>query len=283
VTKIFKPEVDTATVLMEIERARAVSLYDFAPCIRDWNIEERWYKEDYVNGNPITSYTNGYPITSSDPTKDPTTFLETYYQYIAPCIENLILAQSPQTIIVNTYIDEFFDIISKKLQGHRTDEDEVFKINQFIGSIVKKLRRYGNHQIHIVLSHGDFGNNHVIKDKYSLKVIDWEYMSHRSILFDLYNCFLEQLFFKRMVPNLVEQIYGAISELRGRLMTKSSKMADDLLPLAHIYRWLFYIERICSDMEYPGLNMYGKLLWIDAFKRFEEMTTNGIQHNTVLI
>ncbi len=50
VVKIFKPEVDPSSVVTEMQRARTISLYDFAPHVRRWNVEERWYEEDYVNG-----------------------------------------------------------------------------------------------------------------------------------------------------------------------------------------------------------------------------------------
>jgi thiamine kinase-like enzyme len=123
----------------------------------------------------------------------------------------------------------------------------------------------------MVLSHGDFGNNHVIRDNKGVKIIDWEYASHRTILFDLYSCFLEQLFFKRVVPDLVEQINDAISLLEVNLAVKMPAITDGLLAMSEVYRWIFYIEQICSGMEFFDFSVKAKLKWIDAFNRFEEM------------
>ena len=274
VTKIFKPEVDISTVMMEIERAKTVGFYDFAPRIRRWNLEERWYEEDYVNGKPITAYTNGYPVTSSDSTN----FLKTYYQYLAPCIEDLILSQPLKQISVAEYVGRLIDNISKMTYKHELDIDKILYISRFVGSIARRLNSHGNCQVHMVLSHGDFGNNHVIRDNKGVKIIDWEYASHRTILFDLYSCFLEQLFFKRIVPDLIEQINDAISVLEVNLAVKMPAITDGLLAMAEVYRWIFYIEQIYSGMEFFDFSVKAKLKWIDAFNRFEEMQKYNHSH-----
>jgi hypothetical protein len=147
-TKIFKPDVDAASVRIEIERARTAGRYDFAPRIRGWNVEERWYEEDYVNGNPITSYTHGYPVSSSDSSL----FLDTYYHYIAPCVEMLILSKPAQIINMNEYFKGLLNIISKKLSKYRSSMSGVFQIDQFIASTASKLNDYADRQIYIVLS-----------------------------------------------------------------------------------------------------------------------------------
>jgi hypothetical protein len=83
VVKIFKDDVDMASIRSEIERVRNVGQYDFAPSVRRWDIEARWYEEDYVNGSLITS-------------SDMKTYAKNYYQYAAPCIESMIFCEALQ-------------------------------------------------------------------------------------------------------------------------------------------------------------------------------------------
>jgi hypothetical protein len=267
VTKLFKPEVDSATVLLEIERARAVSPYDFAPRVRRWDGAERWYEEEYINGTPVTTYTHGYPVTASDPTN----FVETYYQYLAPCIERLILAQTPQRLCIGEYVDKLRKTISGMFSKDRSGINIAVCMNDFIDIIAKKLHGYKDCEIHIVLSHGDFGNNHVMITNHGIKIIDWEYMSHRSLLYDLYSCLLEQLFFDRKVPDVTDQVKKAISLLQENLSSQLPIVASDLIKLSEAYRWIFYIEQICSGLEYPDTSIKAKIKWMDAFHKFETM------------
>ena len=265
VTKIFKPEIDKATVVSEIEGMRRVGQYDFAPSIRHWNVKERWYEEDYVNGYRITS-------------PDSTVILNTYYQYIAPCIENMILCQQPpRATNVAEYINKTISIFSNKLLEEKLDMGQVHTITSFVDSMAEQLYIKRNCQVYLGLSHGDFGHNHVIKTKHGTKIIDWEYMGHRSILFDFYNCFFVQLFLNRTIPNLVSEINNALSSLQSRLNLKAPQIANSLLPLARIYRWVFYIERICSVVELRGLDLGCMVRWIDVFNHYEEIIASGHQ------
>jgi hypothetical protein len=267
VTKIFKLEVDTSAVLTEIERVKTVSLFDFAPSVCRWNVDERWYEEEYVNGDPVIAYTNGYPVTSPDSTN----FLKTYYQYLSPCVEMLILSQPPQGFTVAEYVSSILNIASEMVSKNSSDIGKSLYVGRFLDSIAEKLHSYKDCKVYTVLSHGDFGNNHVIKCGHGVKIIDWEYLAHRSILFDLYSCLFEQLFFNRKVPDIVMQLHDAISLLQSNLSTKIPIITNDLVSLSEVYRWIFYIEQMCLGVEYSTTIMNGKLKWIDAFNRFEKM------------
>ncbi|MEE9186937.1 MAG: hypothetical protein V3U10_02770, partial [Bacteroidota bacterium] len=51
VVKLFSGDVELETVRREINQVRRVGLHDFAPSVRCWNVEERLYEEEYVNGD----------------------------------------------------------------------------------------------------------------------------------------------------------------------------------------------------------------------------------------
>lgn len=90
VVKMFSPEIDLVTVRSEIDRVRTVEKYDFAPSVHQWNVEQRRYEEDYVNG-----YQAEYSSW--------TFFLRTFQQWLAPLIESMILASPPQVVNVMEY------------------------------------------------------------------------------------------------------------------------------------------------------------------------------------
>jgi hypothetical protein len=247
-----------ASIRSEIERVRKVAQYDFAPSVRRWDIEARWYEEDYVNGSPITA-------------ADMKTYSKNYYQYAAPCIENMIFCEGLQVTNSAEYVNHIMDIFSGQLLGHGLDMSGVRPIKDFMYVIADALCNAGDLRIHLAMSHGDFDPCPVLRTKRGIKVIDWEYMAHRSILFDLYNYFIVQLFWRHTVPNLVSEIDRALASLQSRLALRTPDVAESLRPLARFYRWLYYVERICSVMEVRGRDVKSMWRWMEAFNSYEEM------------
>lgn len=272
VVKVFSHEIDLATVRSEIERVRSVGRYDFAPSVRRWNVEERWYEEDYVNGYHA-KYWNW------------TIFLRTFQQWLTPLIERMILVFPPQVVNAVEYSCERRNILvgeGSKLSDGRLDADKVGIIRAFVDSMIERLRMAGNRQIHLVFSHGDFSPSPVLITNHGAVIIDWETVGHRSVLFDLYNAFLQQLYLGHAVPDIVVEMNGAISSLQSHLALRAPGIASELLPLlpsADIYRWLYYIERVCRIVE-AHIKITDGLLdtilrWIGAFNRYEEILANG--------
>ena len=258
VIKIFKDDVDTASIRSEIERVRHVAQYDFAPAVRHWDIEARWYEEEYVNGSPITA-------------ADMKTYSKNYYQYAAPCIESMILCKGLQVTHVAEYVHNMMAMFSGRLLEDGSDMSSVRPIQDFMHMLADDLCNAGDLRVHLALSHGDFDHCPVLRTKQGIKVIDWEYMDYRSLLFDLYNYFMVQLFWRHTVPNLVSEIESALSSLQARLALRTPEVAGSLRPLARVYRWLYYIERICSVVELRGRDVKCMRRWMDAFNDYEAM------------
>jgi hypothetical protein len=258
VVKIFKDDIDMASIVDEIERVRNVAQYDFAPAVRRWDIQARWYEEDYVNGSLITS-------------SDMKTYAKHYYQYAAPCIESMIFCEGLQITNLAEYVNKMIDKFSRRLLEDGSDMSRVRPMQDFMQGIADDLCNAGDLRIHMVLSHGDFDHCAVLRTQQGIKVIDWEYMAHRSILFDLYNYFMVQLFWKHSVPDLVSETNNALSSLQSRLALRIPDVAESLRLLARVYRSLYYVERICSVVEVRGLDVKCMQRWMDAFKGYEEM------------
>ena len=83
VRKIFFSAIDIETARGEIDRVRAVGHYGFAPKILRWNIEQRWYEEEYQNGYALNN--RNWAI-----------FLHHFQTHVAPLICDLMLASSPK-------------------------------------------------------------------------------------------------------------------------------------------------------------------------------------------
>jgi thiamine kinase-like enzyme len=189
----------------------------------------------------------------------------------------MILSQIPQQTNLSAYINRTAEVLSHKLTESNLDARKIGRIKGFIYSAKEKLSLNGNSNIYLGLSHGDFGHNHIVSTRQGTKIIDWEYNGIRSILFDFFNCFFVQLFLKRTIQGVGEEINKALSFLQGRLETKNPQIAKDLVPLAQIYRWVFYIERLCSFAELRGLNDEGMDRWIEVFDQYERIITGSHQ------
>lgn len=266
VTKIFAPEIDLINVIDEIKRLQRASLLDFAPNVRRWSIKERWYEEDYVNGYPCFSNANSESMT----------FLKIYHSDIVPCLEQMILLQRPLTVNLTDYVNKTIDILEDSgLSSRELDMDKVSSIKRFIKSIVDRLRFEDNCQVDLVFSHGDFSLVNILRTKDGIKVIDWEGAGRRSILFDFYNYFFTELYYKRARKNLVQEIKRAISSLQLRLITKAPYLRKTLVSFAQMYRWLYYVERIHMLMERELSNRLLDVVIhsVEVFNYYEESSS----------
>jgi thiamine kinase-like enzyme len=266
VIRIIDPDVDTAIVTREIEAVRQASEFDFAPRIFRWNIEEGWYEEELLNG--YLSY--------GIPKSDSAALSKMYYQDIAPCIEQMILFQPPIKTTVSARINECLEVWQDaRLSEPELDTSRVYQVQQFTESVIKQLYLNPDRQITLVLSHGDFSLRNMLSTRKGLRVIDWESLAHRSVLFDLYNCFFTELYYRRVSTNLVAEINDAISSLQLRIMSKSPELATALTGSAQMYRRLYYIERICTlvDRKLNNELLDVILRSIEVFHRYEEIVT----------
>ena len=263
VIRIISSEVSQSTVIKEIEGVRKASQLDFAPNILRWDLKERWYEEDFVSGYPCHSGAES----------EAGSILKIFHRHIAPCLEQMILLQDPMPTNLMEYIKKAKSIIkAKKLIRPELDVNKVNSISRYIESMVERLCLKKNFQIDLIFSHGDFSLVNILKRKEKIRVIDWEGVDRRSALFDLYNYFFTELYYKRGTTSLVEEIKEAISYLQSRLSAKLPELARTLVSLAPIYRRLYYVERVCMLLEREPTNKLLEVVLrsIDVFNRYEE-------------
>ncbi len=180
VRKVFDHDVSNSVILKEIENLNRVSGIDFAPSIGRWNIEERWYEEDYIDGCLDPSYKS----------MDSALFLKNFRCEVVQYMNSLVLFQKP---IVKNSVEYVKDVIKTlDVTGYTRPNQhlkEFSEITSFINSLVERLHSEGNYPIQLVFSHGDFVPANMLKTSQGIKLVDWEEASSRSASFDFYSYF----------------------------------------------------------------------------------------------
>jgi hypothetical protein len=257
-------EVDPRIVAREIEGVQKAGLLDFAPSILSQDVEGRWYEEDFVRGIPCFSASHSGSAS----------FLKIYHGNIAPCLEQMIFLRAVTQKNLSEYLVDIIGILENSdLSNPELERKKTYSIRGFIESIVGRLRLCEDCRVDLVFSHGDFSLMNILITKNGIKVIDWESASNRSLLFDLFNYFFTELYYRRATTSLVHEINEAILSLRSRIVTKAPDLAGAMVSLSDVYRRLYYVERICMllDRQLSNTLLDVILRSIEVFNSFEEV------------
>lgn len=263
VVKLMRAEIDSAVVSTEIEAVRKAGRLDFAPRILNWDLQERWYEEEFINGCPF--YAN--------PTAKTNIFFEIFHLHITPCLEKMILLQPPQSVEIREYVQHLSQLAeNKKFFIVGTNNQASNLIYGFIESIVSQVLKKAEGKIPLVFSHGDFSLVNILKGDDGIKVIDWEDAAQRNPLYDLYNYFFTESYYGRTTSKIMTEVNEAIKSLQERLVTKSPEVAATLLSSAEIYRRLYYLERLgmLLEREFSSKILEVILRSLDVFNACEE-------------
>ena len=191
-------------------------------------------------------------------------------------MNSLILFQRPLTKDLTTYLKELIEVLETcKLLINNPDSKKANVYRDFVHSTVERLYAKANFPVYLVLSHGDFCPANFLRTKDGLRIIDWEGAKHRSILFDFYSYFFYRpVSPKFSVDNMASEIEEALPVFVSGLSLKAPDITENLMSLIKIYRWLYYIERLCMlverDFTDQRLNMTDYIMrYIAAFSEYE--------------
>ena len=275
VTKIFAPEVHTSSISREIEQMKTVAQIAFAPALRRWNIQERWYEEDYVNGSLDSSYK---PMDSS-------TLGKRFSQDLVPHLTSLILFKQVKTRISVDYIKDVLAVLEfSRLATQEFTVKDFNHIKSFLDSTVERLRIEANCSVFLVFTHGDFCPANMLNTKHGIKIIDWESAGYRSALFDFYSYFFYRPVSRNVpVRKIVFEINEALPIFISSLAKKESLICNSLRQLEKVYRWIYYIEEVCKGIEREmtdkNLNIRENILrYIGAFNCYEEILSDKVDN-----
>jgi thiamine kinase-like enzyme len=263
VIKSIKAEVRPDQVASEIAAVRKASFLSFAPKISNWNIDDRWYQEDFINGRLCHLNSGLNTAVTSDMVE----------REIGPIFEQMILLQKAEVVDINEYTNRLKKTIFKRMAStNLMDKANLAIINRFV-QLTIELICFKKIKIPLVFSHGDFSMVNILNTKFGKRVIDWEGASLRNPLYDLYNFFLTELYYGRAAQNSVTAIKEAILVLQSRLKSKVPSITRNFMEDFSIHRRLYYVERICFLSKRELNKNVIKVIFrsIDIFKLYEKM------------
>ena len=268
VTKIMHRDSRPAKVLAEIEGVQKASNFDFAPKLFEWNTAEHWYEEELIDG--VISY--------SELIAHPDSILKLFDRVIVRCLAEMFSIYSP----IPTTVGEIVARCNKtwahdRLNRRCAEPQKLDSFYQFIQSIIAKLAARESQAVYLVFSHGDFSLRNMLITQSGLKILDWETTASRSILFDLYNFFLTELYYQRVSTNLVGEIKEAIRSLQAYVIADNSVIANHFVEFAELYRLLYYVERIALLLERGPTDKIFNVIFrsIEVFENFEQNVVAG--------
>lgn len=274
VIKVFDNTVDKHSVVSEIDKLRSILQISFAPSIRRWNIEEYWYEEDYISGFPDVDR-------SYKPILDSFALKEKFRKDIAPCIETIMLFQKPSMKRLRNYTDEIAGKLKEsRLYQQRVKSDESTAISSFCDVVIEQLNAVPDCLVYLLFTHGDFCSANILNTHDNIRIIDWEHVTYRSALFDFYSYFFYRPYRGKITTEVMaSEINEAFSFLLSRLAVKAPDIADSIISFEKIYRWLYYIERICMLVEREktdtNLNIMERMVtFYKVFDQYEEICSS---------
>lgn len=267
VTKIFDSDVEVAAIKKEVEQLKMVSNISYAPSLIKWDIDERWYQEEYVRSS----------IASDHRSSDSDIFLQAYYKETVPCLKTIMSYKPAKTIKLGEYLNEIFKVLdSADLFRKKLTDAEHAVFESFIGDVTSKLKMHEDTPVNLVFSHGDFCPANILSTEKGIKFIDWESAGYRSLLFDFYSYFFHRPVSSRFsVEQLISEIDNALPHLLSELPFISDN-ADSI----KIYRQLYYLEQLYKlaerDVTDTHLSMKDYAMrYISSFKSYEDILSQA--------
>ncbi len=240
VAKVIAPEMSASALAQEMDSVRTAGKLETAPTIYQYDYEGRWYIEDYVPGEFL------YIAHKSSSEK----IYKTYEKEIIECLITMTLAQPLIRVTLKAYVQKLVtNILEEKLSRLNLNQQGQTTIQEFIRSVESELQRHANQEIDLIFSHGDFSLQNILKTRGKLKVIDWEGVQSRSILYDFYNFFMTELYYERSETDLVTEIDTAQSKLQSQLAMQEISRIKNIKLSDPLYLRLFFLERILMLLE----------------------------------
>ena len=230
-TKVFDPGTAASAASNEINAIREAASLDFAPGLIEVDPQNHWYTEKFIPGD------RSLKTEQSDPAS-------IYKNKIADHLYQMISSKPVLTRGLVEYLRELRALLFQQLIRSQLDDELTTRIQGFIQTTAARLERNEDIAIYLAFTHGDFSFVNFLYMDDGIAVIDWESAKQRSILQDLYNYFLTELYYRRTRSNLLCEIDDAISMLSTRLASFNPELSRNMKEFKDAYRWLYYLERM---------------------------------------
>jgi len=109
-------------------------------------------------------------------------------------------------------------------------------------------------------------------------IIDWELAGTRSALYDVYDAIFRRLWGKPITRDVVVEVMKTVQNLQRRLAmhkTGDKWMVSSSFHAHEIYRWFYYLERICTYVvrreKLKESSLRRLRLYVETFVHYEEV------------
>ncbi len=264
-TKIFYKGQDDKAAAREVASVREASSLSFTPTLIESAPDNYWYRETFTPGHRSPKNTQSNPW-------------QIYRTIIVDHLSEMLLSKPQITTGLKDYSEKINRSLRRLLVGIQIDNTVKESIEKFIFRISNYLDESDDIRIYCGFTHGDFSFVNFLYDKDRITVIDWETAKQRSIMNDLYNYFFTELYYRRTQSNLLQEIDAAIPLLENRLTQHKTESISSLMSARHIYRWLYYLERmeILLDREMTPNVISVIQRSMEVFNNYESIDCNSI-------
>jgi len=156
-------------------RQQAEKLSLPVPKILEQNLEQGWFKEEYISGKPLNRL--------SDQELAWNTFLLAYDKLSV--LHNDTAQQQGFSEYGNQLTNQIDRLVRENQLLSHDQKNSLVQITQKINSKFDPLFWQGENQLITVQSHGDFQPANILLEDETLWIIDWEYTHRRQYLYDL--------------------------------------------------------------------------------------------------
>jgi len=262
-TKVFLPGTAASAATSEINSVRDAASLDFAPKLIEVDPQSHWYTEAFIPGER----------SSKTGRSDPASI---YKGQVADHLYTMVSSKPVLTRRLVEYLHDIRTSILQQLVHPQLDGELTTRIHDFIKSTAARLEANDDTAIYLAFTHGDFSFVNFLYKENDIAVIDWESAKQRSILQDLYNYFLTELYYRRTQSNLLREIDNAISMLSQRLAPIDSELASNVVAFKDVYRWIYYLERMQTLLDRKPSTWRANVIResMDVFEKHESCASN---------
>ena len=242
VTTVYGDTYDENRVLQEIQASLSASRLEIAPRVFDYSVQDKWITEELIHGKEL------WPVKWDE--------ARTYYtEHLNVLIAEIIKGSPITKVRALDYVLPKVKAINGFFQASSHLTPVSGRILEFVDDVSKQIiEHYANETVLLVATHGDFKFSHVILTDRGPRVIDWETIGTRSVLFDFLNPICPWL-----IHHEITRTEGKEFSLIMNSFCQHFERISDALLVTELknnwlqYKLLFCIERMARILEIKGL------------------------------
>lgn len=235
VSKVFAEDISPREARKEIEASKLSSSIAAAPRYLGADPEQRWYREEYIQGEHATT------ADSDNPDR-----IAKFYTDAEKCLIELVGMSEPDNIDIRSHIDCMINVsFQARWRESGLNPSVIDGITEYLGQLERWLKnRVGQDQLPLVLTHRDFSLVNAIWTDGGLRFIDWEGISPGALYSDILNFLYVEYYYGRAPADFRNCVSTFTQRYRNAIVARFPELrqAADMDPT--IARRIYYLERM---------------------------------------